>query len=563
MIHRRSLSLGLAFLPLLAALLLAAAFWHSPAQAQGDEEYRWMVKTATSTNLQDLRRSGSGNRVNCYKSEPSGSVQGQGGAYNVLGFCIDANGSNRKAWLILDDAGDAFQTDDGFATSLLAYGIGNPVVRNIAWSSRPWQSDTNQNLTKSGAAHGSFLTVFGSATDLYSVSIENHSPVFHSYNSTTLTPFLIYNATITRGSVQPVELAANVSADYSRRTITWQWGSIGNVNRGKMPAGVEVQREELAGADLGAIFWGNVNTWLTTAKDAGEISLWAARLVDHEANADKTYRYRVRYSGWNTSNYSTSSTWSSWSDWYISIGQSTAAATPALQAQLSPQPDQPAYALASNGNAQAYAFEVLASDDSWPVNVQVRGDAFRLSATDQGNLSSCGSLATSLDVAEASPTFYVYGCALGESRLYLSLAGDQRLVAEYTIFLDSPNARLTPSETDPTDPDDFRDRSAEDHLGITQSLEQLFEITAVNFNPVLAKNLLVLIIAVGLGSIPLVRAGGRLSVPSLTTGFLLASLVMWGATMVVGYPVWWAVTPGALIVMLGVISVISRVRRAS
>ena len=35
---------------------------------------------------------------------------------------------------------------------------------------------------------------------------------------------------------------------------------------------------------------------------------------------------------------------------------------------------------------------------------------------------------------------------------------------------------------------------------------------------------------------------------------------MWGATIVAGYPIWWAVTPSALLVSVGIIGFASRLR---
>ena len=35
---------------------------------------------------------------------------------------------------------------------------------------------------------------------------------------------------------------------------------------------------------------------------------------------------------------------------------------------------------------------------------------------------------------------------------------------------------------------------------------------------------------------------------------------MWGATIVAAYPIWWAVTPSALLVSVGIIGFASRLR---
>ena len=280
---------------------------------------------------------------------------------------------------------------------------------------------------------------------------------------------------------------------------------------------------------------------------ADGVDVLSRSFVDDTVNAAVTYRYRVRLTGYE-------GTYSFWSDFIISneLPRDDVSAVPAV---MYPRPDQERFTLADDGSPRAYQFEIIGEDAAWPVQVAIQGDAFRLSATLQ-TVTDCTGLDDTLSIERDAREFYLYVCEAGDATLLLRSGVDGQLYADYPLFTAATTVAPRPDQP----PGElFVDRSGEDHLGISGALEQLFEHTAMNADPVLAKNFLVLVLAVGIGAVPLLRRG-RMDVPALTNGFILASLVMWGATIVAGYPVWWAVTPAALLVTVGIIGFASRLR---
>ena len=333
----------------------------------------------------------------------------------------------------------------------------------------------------------------------------------------------------------PTELRATANEDFTERTISWSQNNI--VEEG------EVHRQELLSSDVGSNFFGN-DAYFDSADGVDVLS---RSFVDDTVNAAVTYRYRVRLTGYE-------GTYSFWSDFIISneLPRDDVSTVPAV---MYPRPDQERFTLADDGSPRAYQFEIIGEDAAWPVQVAIQGDAFRLSATLQ-TVTDCTGLDDTLSIERDAREFYLYVCEAGDATLLLRSGVDGQLYADYPLFTAATTVAPRPDQP----PGElFVDRSGEDHLGISGALEQLFEHTAMNADPVLAKNFLVLVLAVGIGAVPLLRRG-RMDVPALTNGFILASLVMWGATIVAGYPVWWAVTPAALLVTVGIIGFASRLR---
>lgn len=334
----------------------------------------------------------------------------------------------------------------------------------------------------------------------------------------------------------PTELRVTPNDDHSDRTLGWEWDD------GILLLDTEVHRQELSSSETGSNLWGS-DIYFT---EADGVNTHGHSFVDDTVNSATTYRYRLRVkTHWESSE---------WSEYYLSseLPRDEPSAVPAV---IYPRPDQERFTLADDGSPRGYQFEIIGEDAAWPVQVAIQGDAFRLSATLQ-TVTDCTGLDDTLSIERDAREFYLYVCEAGDATLLLRSGVDGQLYADYPLFTAATTVAPRPDQS----PGElFVDRSGEDHLGITGALEQLFEHTAMNADPVLAKNFLVLVLTVGIGAVPLLRRG-RMDVPALTNGFILASLVMWGATIVAGYPIWWAVTPSALLVSVGIIGFASRLR---
>ena len=524
-------------IPLMAAVALTAAFALSGttgiASAQGDQDFTPVLIKATidyeATSF--LQR-----KFSCATSLAPVSVDFAGSSHSLVGLCIRQ----------VDN--EANKIDLFWDTSVASIGLINAVYvyhgeQSLATLPEPDYSPGNDaTWTNRPMTHVVRLTPRQTFGEVFSTATAGNEAYYHRGGDATIINGDVYTLVLAPGKrfkgtpTLPTEVRASPNEEYTERTLTWKTGE-------HLLKDTEVHREELLSTETGSNLWGNA-TYLTAQDGVDHI---LRTFVDSTVDASVTYRYRIRTTSYDDIQ-------SDWTGFVISNEKSRDEPS-AVPAVMYPRPDQERFTLADDGSPRGYQFEIIGEDAAWPVQVAIQGDAFRLSATLQ-TVTDCAGLDDTLSIERDAREFYLYVCEAGDATLLLRSGVDGQLYADYPLF--TAATTVAPRPDQPAG-ELFVDRSGEDHLGISGALEQLFEHTAMNADPVLAKNFLVLVLAVGIGAVPLLRRG-RMDVPALTNGFILASLVMWGATIVAGYPVWWAVTPAALLVTVGIIGFASRLR---
>ena len=258
----------------------------------------------------------------------------------------------------------------------------------------------------------------------------------------------------------PTELRVTANDDYSERTLVWEWDD------GILLSDTEVHRQELSTSETGSNLWGS-DTYFT---EADGIDTYGHSFVDDTVNASSTYRYRLRIkTHWESSE---------WSEYYLSneLPRDHPSAVPAI---MYPRPDQERFTLSDDGSPRAYQFEIVGEEAAWPVELSIQGDAFRLATTSQV-VADCSGLDDTLSLDQEGREFYLYVCEAGDATLLLRSAVDGRLYADYPLF--TANAVVPPRPDQPPG-ELYRDRSSEDHLGLTSALGAVFESTAMDFEP--------------------------------------------------------------------------------
>ena len=493
------------------------------AQGSIDDDILVMVAAGTAVRDTDAVHS-------CVTLDSAANLSIDDATYGLLGFCTYGVNSGGTMYTHIKtfwnaDLPDGVETMKRLAYMYIYSGVNDldTLTNRQAGLSATWSVCCTSRLELiSGATHAYQATA--PASSFFRITQPNDYTL------------LLTSVPIAVGTPDtPTELRATANEDFTERTITWAQNNI-------VEAG-EMHRQELLSSDVGSNFFGNDAYF----KSADGVDVLSRSFVDDTVNASVTYRYRVRLTSYGGD-------YSLWSEFIISneLPRDDVSAVPAV---MYPRPDQERFTLADDGSPRGYQFEIIGEDAAWPVQVAIQGDSFRLSASLQ-TVADCTGLDDTLSIERDAREFYLYVCETGDATLLLRSGVDGQLYADYPLFTAATTVAPRPDQP----PGElFVDRSGEDHLGITGALEQLFEHTAMDVDPVLAKNFLVLVLTVGIGAVPLLRRG-RMDVPALTNGFILASLVMWGATIVAGYPIWWAVTPSALLVSVGIIGFASRLR---
>ena len=496
----------------------------------------------------------------CVNLDPAMSVEFGGGTHSLKGFCTFDRASGapyNDEFLVfwasaLPNGVDTmnllpyihiyYSNEVGATEGYTLETIPNQLASRdtVTWSVR------SPTYTLPAKSSKSLLDFVPSSTEVYVATLSGSAsarqlagrwPLLNGRQNTML---LTSHPMATGLAPAPTEIRVASNEAYTERTVTWvQENADGGDD---FFTDTEVHRQELVSSETGSNLWSSDTYFLK----ADGVDIYGKTFTDNTVLASTTYRYRVRSINFEGNGH--------WSEYYLSseLPRDEPSAVPAV---IYPRPDQERFTLADDGSPRGYQFEIIGEDAAWPVQVAIQGDAFRLSATLQ-TVTDCTGLDDTLSIERDAREFYLYVCEAGDATLLLRSGVDGQLYADYPLFTAATTVAPRPDQP----PGElFVDRSGEDHPGITGALEQLFEHTAMNADPVLAKNFLVLVLTVGIGAVPLLRRG-RMDVPALTNGFILASLVMWGATIVAGHPIWWAVTPSALLVSVGIIGFASRLR---